>query len=54
MLVRDNVTMLCAHAWGSRFTTLTLCVCLSRALINNQITTLPAGVFQSLTSLQVL
>ncbi len=26
MLLREHVTMHCAHAWGSRFTTLTLCV----------------------------
>ena len=33
-------------------TPLSLCMCLRRDLNNNQIATLPAGVFQDLTSLQ--
>jgi hypothetical protein len=31
MLLKKRVTMHCAHAWGSRFTTLTLCVPEQRA-----------------------
>ena len=56
-LVRDALAALRTRMRLPQLTcTLSLlaCVCVCRHLYKNQITTLPAGVFQNMTSLQTL